>query len=81
MARILAAADAYRSKREPRAHRPELAAEDAAAHLRRTSMTGAPLRMRLPVVRLVTFRVMVPFFCRRGLRNLVRAAARARPGV
>jgi HD-GYP domain-containing protein (c-di-GMP phosphodiesterase class II) len=32
--RVLAAADAYQTKREPRPHRPALSADEAAAHLR-----------------------------------------------
>jgi HD-GYP domain-containing protein (c-di-GMP phosphodiesterase class II) len=38
--RVLAAADAYCAKREPRAHRSELPADDAAAHLRREVKAG-----------------------------------------
>ncbi|MGZ4603738.1 MAG: HD domain-containing phosphohydrolase [Kineosporiaceae bacterium] len=38
--RILAAADTYRAKREPRAHRGELSADDAAAHLRAEVKAG-----------------------------------------
>jgi HD-GYP domain-containing protein (c-di-GMP phosphodiesterase class II) len=39
-ARILAAADAYQSMREPRPHRPERSAEDAAAELRADVRAG-----------------------------------------
>ena len=39
-ARILAAADAYQAMREPRPHRPELSAEDAAAELRADVRAG-----------------------------------------
>jgi HD-GYP domain-containing protein (c-di-GMP phosphodiesterase class II) len=39
-ARILAAADAYQAMTEPRPHRPALAAEDAAAELRREVRAG-----------------------------------------
>ena len=45
-----------------------------AYRLRRTAMADGPLRMRLPVMRTVTHRVMIPFFCRRGFTNLLRAA-------
>ena len=38
--RILAAADTYRAKREPRAHRAELPADEAAAHLRAEVRAG-----------------------------------------
>ena len=34
-ARLLGAADAYQAMREPRAHRPELSRDEAAAQLRR----------------------------------------------
>lgn len=44
--------------------------------LRGAGMTGAPLRMRAPVMRTVTHRVMIPFLCRRGFVNLLRSAAR-----
>jgi HD-GYP domain-containing protein (c-di-GMP phosphodiesterase class II) len=40
VARILGAADVYRAKREPRAHRPELTPEQAAAHLRQEVRAG-----------------------------------------
>jgi HD-GYP domain-containing protein (c-di-GMP phosphodiesterase class II) len=39
-ARILAAADAYQAMREPRAHRPALTAEQAAAELRSDVRAG-----------------------------------------
>jgi hypothetical protein len=42
--------------------------------LRRTSITRAPLRMRVPVMRTVTHRVMIPFLCRRGFTNLLALA-------
>ncbi|HEY7173649.1 MAG TPA: hypothetical protein VH442_01925 [Micromonosporaceae bacterium] len=42
--------------------------------LRRTSMTNPPLRMRAPLMRTMTHRVMIPFFCRRGFTNLLDAA-------
>jgi HD-GYP domain-containing protein (c-di-GMP phosphodiesterase class II) len=39
-ARILAAADAYQAMREPRPHRPERSAEEAAAELRADVKAG-----------------------------------------
>ncbi|HEX6873077.1 MAG TPA: SRPBCC family protein [Micromonosporaceae bacterium] len=42
--------------------------------LRRASMTNPPLRMRLPLMATATHRVMIPFLCRRGFSNLLRAA-------
>ncbi len=39
-ARILAAADAYQAMREPRPHRPELSAEEAAGELRADVRAG-----------------------------------------
>jgi hypothetical protein len=42
--------------------------------LRRGSMTNPPLRMRLPLMATMTHRVMIPFLCRRGFRNLLWAA-------
>jgi hypothetical protein len=42
--------------------------------LRQTSISNAPLRLRLPVMRIVTHRVMIPMFCRRGFVNLLRTA-------
>jgi hypothetical protein len=44
--------------------------------LRGTGMSGAPLRMRAPVMRTVTHKVMIPFLCRRGFVNLLRSADR-----
>jgi hypothetical protein len=64
-------------------HRYEIAADGrgsrVAYRLRRTSMTNAPLRMRWPLMRDVTHRVMIPFFCRRGFDNLLAAADRYAP--
>jgi hypothetical protein len=42
--------------------------------LRSAGLTGTPLRMRVPVMRTMTYRVMVPFLCRRGFNNLLRSA-------
>lgn len=41
--------------------------------LRRASMSN-PLRMRVPLMATMTHRVMIPFLCRRGFSNLLRAA-------
>jgi hypothetical protein len=42
--------------------------------MRGAGLSGAPLRMRAPVMRTVTHRVMIPFLCRRGFDNLLRTA-------
>ena len=42
--------------------------------LRRTAITNPPLRMRVPVMRTLTHRVMIPLLCRRGFVNLVETA-------
>ncbi len=42
--------------------------------LRRTAITNPPLRMRVPVMRTLTHRVMIPLLCRRGFVNLVATA-------
>jgi Polyketide cyclase / dehydrase and lipid transport len=61
-------------------HRYEISAEGAGSRVRyrmhRAAITGAPPRMRLPLVRTLTYRVMVPFFCRRGFTNLLHDAER-----
>jgi hypothetical protein len=44
--------------------------------LRQTAIDDPPLRMRLPLMRTMTHRVMIPWFCRRGLANLMRSAER-----
>jgi hypothetical protein len=44
--------------------------------LRQTAISNPPLRMRLPIMRTMTHRVMIPRFCRRGFRNLLRSAER-----
>ncbi len=44
--------------------------------LRQTAITDPPLRMRAPLMRTMTHRVMIPRFCRRGLNNLMRSAER-----
>ena len=42
--------------------------------LRQTAITNPPLRMRAPLMRAMTHRVMIPRFCRRGFANLLRSA-------
>lgn len=42
--------------------------------LRQTAIANPPLRMRLPLMRTLTHRVMIPRFCRRGFANLLRSA-------
>lgn len=42
--------------------------------LRQTAIANPPLRMRLPMMRTLTHRVMIPRFCRRGFTNLLRSA-------
>jgi hypothetical protein len=59
---------------------PEGTGSRVTYRLRSAGMTGAPLRMRAPVMKTMTYRVMVPFLCRRGFTNLLRAAA-SRTGV
>lgn len=44
--------------------------------LRRAAVTDPPLRMRAPVMRTMTHRVMIPFLCQRGFANLLRTAER-----
>jgi hypothetical protein len=44
--------------------------------LRRTAMARPPLRMRVPVMRRLTHRVMIPMLCRRGFDNLLKTAER-----
>lgn len=49
--------------------------------LRQTAVTNPPLRMRLPLMRTMTHRVMIPRFCRRGFGNLLRSAGRRAASV
>ncbi len=44
--------------------------------LRQTEIANPPLRMRLPMMRTVSYRVMIPCFCGRGFKNLLRSAER-----
>jgi hypothetical protein len=61
-------------------HRYEIAPDGSGSRvvyrLRQTAITNPPLRMRAPVMRTMTHRVMIPRFCRRGFANLVRSAER-----
>ena len=49
--------------------------------LRRTATTDPPLRMRVPLMRAMTHRLMIPFYCRRGFTNLLRTSDLARAGA
>jgi Polyketide cyclase / dehydrase and lipid transport len=42
--------------------------------LRQTAIANPPLRMRLPLMRTITHRKMIPLFCGRGFANLLHAA-------
>ena len=44
--------------------------------LRQTAIENPPRRMRLPMMRTMTHRVMIPWFCKRGFKNLLRSAER-----
>ena len=59
-------------------HRYEIGSDGTgsrvAYRLRQTAIANPPLRMRLPLMRTLTHRVMIPRFCRRGFANLLRAA-------
>jgi len=61
-------------------HRYEIAPDGAGSRvvyrLRQAAMTDPPLRLRVPVMRTLTRRVMMPFFCQRGFTNLLQAAQR-----
>ena len=61
-------------------HRYQIDPEDGGCHLvyrlQLADITNAPWRMRLPLARALTHRVMIPFLCRRGFTNLLREAER-----
>jgi hypothetical protein len=40
--------------------------------LEEVQITNPPVRMSFPPVRSLSYRVMIPFFCARGLKNLLR---------
>lgn len=49
--------------------------------LHQTRFRNPPLRARVPLMRTVTHRVMIPFLCGRGFRNLLRLAERSAAGA
>ena len=61
-------------------HRYEIAREGAGSRvvyrLRERAVTNPPPRMRFPAMRSMSYRVMIPWFCRRGFANLLREADR-----
>ena len=56
--------------------RPEGTGSRVVYRLRQTAVVNPPLRMRLPVMRSVSYRVMFPRLCRRGFSNLLLSAER-----
>ena len=61
-------------------HRYEIDRHATGSHvtyrLRQTAIENPPRRMRLPLMRTMTHRVMIPWFCKRGFTNLLRSAER-----
>jgi hypothetical protein len=61
-------------------HRYEIVADGTGSRvtyrLRQTAIENPPRRMRLPLMRTMTHRVMIPWFCKRGFTNLLRSAER-----
>jgi hypothetical protein len=57
-------------------YEPEGTGSRVVYRLRQSAITNPPLRMRLPVMRTMTHRIMIAWFCRRGFTNLLRAAER-----
>jgi len=55
---------------------PEGTGSRVAYHFLQTDLRNPLLRMRLPLMRTVANRVMLPFLCRRGFKNLLRLAER-----
>jgi len=59
-------------------HRYEIVPDGMGSHvtyrLRQTAIENAPRRMRLPMMRTMTHRVMIPWYCKRGFKNLLRSA-------
>jgi hypothetical protein len=55
---------------------PERTGSRVVYRLRQTAIANPPLRMRSPLMRIMTHRVMIPIFCRRGFTNLLRSAER-----
>jgi len=66
-------------------HRYEIAPDGTGSRvtsrLRQTELENPPLRARLPLMRTLTHRVMMPRFCRRGFKNLLRSAERRSAAV
>jgi hypothetical protein len=56
--------------------RPEGTGSRVTYRLRQMAIENPPLRMRLPLMRALTHRVMLPRLCRRGFSNLLRSAER-----
>ena len=60
-------------------HRYEIRRDGAGSlvtyRLRLAAANNPPLRMRAPLMRTMTHRVMIPMLCRRGFDNLLKAAA------
>ena len=61
-------------------HRYEILPDGMGSHvtyrLRQTAIENPPRRMRLPMMRTMTHRVMIPWYCKRGFKNLLRSAER-----
>ena len=59
-------------------HRYEIVPDGTGSHVvyrfRQTAIENPPLRMRMPLMRAMTHRVMIPWFSRRGFANLLRSA-------
>jgi hypothetical protein len=56
--------------------RPDSTGARVVYRIRQTAITNPPLRMRLPLMRTMTHRVMMPIFARRGFTNMLRSAER-----
>lgn len=60
-------------------HRYDIESDGAGSHvtyrLRQTAIADPPLRMRMPLGATLANRVMIPRFCRRGFRAMLRLAA------
>ncbi len=57
--------------------RPHGAGSQVRYRLRLAAANNPPLRMRAPLMRTMTHRVMIPLLCRRGFDNLLATAAHA----
>jgi len=62
---------------------PEGTGSRVTYRLREAKVANPPLRMRLPMMRAMSYRMMIPYYCGRGFKNLLRSAERrdARSGV